>query len=48
MNAGANEAKRANFGSKLEQWKGMHENGWSVATFQRSDVPNVATLGQPL
>ena len=31
--------KRANFGSKLEQWKAVHENGWSVATFQRRDVP---------
>ena len=39
VNAGANEVKRANFGSKLEQWKAMHEHGWSVATFQRRDVP---------
>ena len=39
VNAGANEVKRANFGSKLEQWKVVHENGWSVATFQRRDVP---------
>ena len=39
VNAGANEVKRANFGSKLEQRKAEHENGWSVATFQRRDVP---------
>ena len=39
VNAGANEVKRANFGSKFEEWKAMHENGWSVATFQRRDVP---------
>ena len=53
VNAGGNEVKRADVGSKLEQWKAMHENGWSVVTFQRHDVPtsrrpNVATLGQPL
>ena len=35
VNAGANEVKRANFGSKLEQRKVVHENGWS---FQRRDV----------
>ena len=34
VNAGANEVKIANFGSKLEQWKAMHENGWSVATLE--------------
>ena len=39
VNAGANEVKRANFGSKLEQRKAVLENGWSVATFQRRDVP---------
>ena len=39
VNACVNEVKRANFGSKLEQWKAMHENGWSVAMFQRRDVP---------
>ena len=53
MNAGANELKRANFGSNLEQWKAKYEIGWSVATFQRRDVPtsrrlNVVTLGQPI
>ena len=48
VNAGTNEVKRANFGSKLEQWKAMHEYGWSVTTSPRRDVPNVATLGQPL
>ena len=39
VNAGANEVKRANFGSKLEQWKLVQENGWSVTTFQCRDVP---------
>ena len=39
VNAGANEVKRANFGSKLEQRKAVQENGWSVVTFQRRDVP---------
>ena len=53
MNAGANELKRANFGSNLEQWKAKYEIGWSVATSPRRDVPtsrrlNVATLGQPI
>ena len=38
VNAGANEVKRANFGSKLEQWKAVHENGWSIATSPRRDV----------
>ena len=45
--------KRANYGSKLEQWKAMQESGCHVATSQRPDVPmlrrsNVATLGQPI
>ena len=53
MNAGANELKRADFGSNLEQWKAKYEGGWSVATFKRRDVPtscrlNVVTLGQPI
>ena len=39
VNAGANELKRANYGSNLEQWKAKYEGGWSVATFQRHDVP---------
>ena len=39
VNADANEVKRANFGSKLEQWKAVHENGWSVAAFQCRDGP---------
>ena len=39
VNAGANELKRANFGSNLEQWKAKYEGGWSVATFQRRDIP---------
>ena len=38
VNAGANEVKRANFGSKMEQWTAMHESGCSVATSQRRDV----------
>ena len=53
VNAGADEVKRANCGSKLEQWKAMQESGCHVATSQRRDVPtsrrsNVATLGQPI
>ena len=39
VNVGAKEVKRADVGSKLEQWKAMHESGWSVAMFQRRDVP---------
>ena len=39
VNAGADELKRANFGSKLEQWKPKHESGCNVVTFQRHDVP---------
>ena len=39
VNAGENELKRVNFGSNLEQWKVKYEGGWSVATFQRRDVP---------
>ena len=38
VNAGANEMKRANFGSNLEQWKAKCEGGWSVATSPRRDV----------
>ena len=38
VNAGANELKRANFGSNLEQWKAKYEGDWSVATFQCRDV----------
>ena len=53
MNAGADEVKRANCGSKLEQWKAMQESGCHVATSQRRDVPtsrssNIAMLGQPI
>ena len=43
VNAGANELKRANFGSNLEQWKAKYEGGWSVATFQRRDVGSTNT-----
>ena len=39
VNAGANELKRANFGSNLEQWKAKYEGGWSVAKFPRCEVP---------
>ena len=38
VNAGTNEVKRANFGSKLELRKAVHENGWSVATSPRRDA----------
>ena len=53
VNAGADEVKRANCGSKLEQWRAIQESGCHVATSQRRDVPtsrrsNVATLGQPI
>ena len=44
VNAGANELKRANFGSNLEQWKAKYEIGWSVATFQRRDVGPTNTI----
>ena len=49
MNAGAKEVKRADVGSKLEQWKAMHESGWSVATFNVATFPrrDVPTSGQP-
>ena len=40
VNAGTNEVKRVNFGSKLEQRKAVHENGWSVATLAR-DLPSI-------
>ena len=44
MNAGEKEGKRADFGSKLEQWKAMHESAGAsrhsnVATSPRRDVP---------
>ena len=44
MNAGEKEVKRADFGSKLEQWKAMHESAGAsrrsnVATSPRHDVP---------
>ena len=43
VNAGEKEVKRANFGSKLEQWKAIHESAGAsrrsnVATFPRRDV----------
>ena len=47
VNAGADELKRANFGSKLGQWRAMHESGCNVATLgqpiQKSTGCNVAT-----
>ena len=39
MNAGAIGAKRAVFGSSLEQRMKMHKDGWNVTTLQRRDVP---------
>ena len=53
VNAGADDVKRANSGSKLKQLRAMQESGCNVATLQRHDVPtsrrsNVATLGQPI
>ena len=53
VNAGADDVKRANYGSKLEQWRAMQESGCNVSTLQRRDVPtsrrsNVTTLGQPI
>ena len=44
VNAGEKEVKRANFGSKLEQWKAIHESAEAsrrsnVATSPRRDVP---------
>ena len=44
MNVGEKEVKRADFGSKLEQWKAMHESAGAsrcsnVATSPRRDVP---------
>ena len=43
VNAGEKEVKRANFGSKLEQWKAIHESTGAsrrsnVATSPRHDV----------
>ena len=48
VNAGADEVKRENYGNKLEQLRAMQESGCHVATSQRRDVSNVATLGQPI
>ena len=44
MNAGEKEVKIADFGSKLEQWKAMHESAGAsrrsnVATSLHPDVP---------
>ena len=43
VNAGEKEVKRANFGSKLEQWKAIHESAGAsrrsnIATSPRRDV----------
>ena len=43
VNAGADEVKRANYGSKLEQWRAMQESGCHVATSQRRDVRSTNT-----
>ena len=39
VNAGAIGAKRAVFGSILEQRMKVHKDSWNVGTFQRRDVP---------
>ena len=44
VNVGEKEVKRADFGSKLEQWKAMHESAGAsrrsnVTTSPRRDVP---------
>ena len=53
VNAGEKEVKRANFGSKFEQWKAMHESAGRdiptsrrphVATSPRRDVPTSRRL----
>ena len=38
VNAGADEVKRANYGSKLEQWRAMQESGCPVEMSQHRDV----------
>ena len=47
VNAGADDVKRANCGSKLEQWRAMQESGCNVATLgqpiQKSTIKNVTT-----
>ena len=48
VNAGEKEVKRADFGSKLEQWKAMHESARAsrrphVVTSQRHDVGSTNT-----
>ena len=47
VNAGADDVKRANCGSKLEQWRVMQESGCHVATLgqpiQKSTIKNVMT-----
>ena len=48
VNAGEKEVKRANFGSKLEQWKAMHESAGAsrrphVVMSQRHDVGSTNT-----
>ena len=39
VNAGVISAKRAVFGSILEQKMKVLKDGWNVATFQHRDVP---------
>ena len=43
VNAGADDVKRANCGSKLEQWRAMQESGCHVATSPRRDVGSTNT-----
>ena len=48
VNAGEKEVKRGNFGSKLEQWKAIHESAGAsrrshVVTYQRRDVGSTNT-----
>ena len=38
VNADADDVKRANCGSKLEQWRAMQESGCHVSTSPRRDV----------
>ena len=48
VNAGEKEVKRANFGSKLKQWKAIHESAGAsrrphAVTYQRRDVGSTNT-----
>ena len=39
VNAGADDVKRKNCGSKLKQWRAIQESGCNVATSPHRDVP---------